>query len=98
MKNRTANKFCRFLKEEGAYAQFIKAFKEQKAIRNSWAHNCAYSSRFSSPDVDTLDAFCDSIYDKHTILSYAFVWDETPQKWQYWNDIALRWIKYIDRK
>lgn len=90
MKSQIGKKFCRILKENGAYAQFVKAFKEQKAIRNEWAK--FHTTYFKSKSVEQFDEYCESIINKEYLLNFAFEWDKTEEGWYYWNNMRDKWM------
>lgn len=90
MKSQIGKKFCRFLKDEGGYKSFINEFKSQTKIRLEWAK--FHTPHFKSKSVEQFEEYCESINDKKLLLNFAFEWDETEEGWNYWNNMANKWI------
>ena len=99
--NSISNIFKRFLKENGAYAQYRKEFIKQKGQREKWIksykihfkHDVASKKENYEPP---FDAFCKNIKDKENILNFSFIWADSNFKDArlFWECLRVKWQGY----
>ena len=77
-------KFCRFLKEYGIYRNFFMYMGKGHRDTVSFNYRCKH-------DFYLYFTLENPIY----WVSNAFVWDETKEKFDFWNDISANWTKIV---
>ena len=73
-------KFIQFLKDNGALEKFEANIKDEK---------CQFSRRYLSID-EIIEAHDKEGLDVN-VWSNVFWWDDSPEGWDYWNDLDNKW-------
>ena len=99
MKKDVVKKFTRFLKERGAYTEFITEFKRQVNIetRIGWAETEVgiKSDKFKKVPNNTFKSYYKSLNQAKELINYAFGWSDTRLKYDYWASLSFEWRKMV---
>jgi len=96
------SKFLRFLKDEGAYENYIIAFNKQENYkwRNLFSSIFTNNTQIYPVLISIINKYKNThIKTKHTFfLSAAFNWKSTSQGVTYWSKITEKWneLQYND--
>ena len=76
-----------------AMSERTKKFLKQQKCLLRFIHNCIefphYRDTFGNPDYKyTLDILTKDNYP----MTNCFCWSQTPENWEFWNEINDRWI------
>lgn len=79
---------CRFLKKNRIFTIFIN---------NCISHILRYDGQDRYEQLDYLADGIDSdnIYDNYSIISVSFLWDETKQGFEYWNNVQRKYRDFF---
>jgi len=86
--------FKRLLKDKGAYIPFVKAYHEQNEVRERWVgdnFNFKKEKKFSCSSFEQYGL----IVKEYDFLQYAFRWEDSDQKHNYWSKLNCIWKSYI---
>ena len=83
--------FKRLLKDRGAYIPFVKAYHKQSEIRECWVKDNFNRKNFSCNSFEKYGL----IVKEYNFLQYAFKWDDSDQKHDYWLKLNRDWKSYI---
>lgn len=77
-------KFIRFLKENGAFLSF------RRNVENNYSGN-SFLNFICKHKINVLLDVAPA--DKW--INYSMVWDETPEGWEFWRELSIKWIEIV---
>jgi len=70
-----------------AYTSFIKNLENNNIVLPSESYRKTYK---------TIESFCDDIA-KYNYLYHSFLWNLTPEGYDYWKKLNLNWRDYLEK-
>lgn len=91
-------KFLRLLKENNAVRAYIDNFNNEETIRyrGTWfGTNVKNVNNFLSKDNIELFTRLSTSYGRDLFINYSFIWEETPEGQNFWDNINFLWNKRV---